>query len=341
MTAWGNTSAVSTVSGHVAHWGYHGTSGPLIPVFDRVISGVRQFATNGDTHCAVGFDDSLRCWGENSREEVGDGTRTDRSAPYLHVGLTVRQVVIGGHTTCALLTDGTVRCWGTNPHGIHGVTDFGSSVPRPVPGLSSIVQITMGGNYFMCARRASGAVACWGNNPNGQLGDGTRTERYTPADVPGIMNAVDITAGGGHACAVLADGTVWCWGGNDHLQINCRRYEDQLVPALVQRYAGSVPVIRNVAAGNSHTCAIDAEGDVYCWGGNSFGQLGLGLRGDDCFIRNPVRLGMQDVMAIASGYRHTCAALASGDVSCWGGNANGQLGDGSRTDALIPVSVGW
>ncbi len=100
------------------------------------------------------------------------------------------------------------------------------------------------------------------------------------------------------------------------------------------------PHVLQVVAGSYHTCALLPGGVVKCWGGNDYGQLGLGHKeniGDDAgemgAILPAVDLGTAQVaVAIAAGYYHTCALLSSGNVKCWGKNDKGQLGQGDTNN---------
>jgi len=89
------------------------------------------------------------------------------------------------------------------------------------------------GYAHTCARRASGAVACWGNNYGGQLGDGTTTDRSTPAAVSGLTDAVELATGGFHTCARRASGAVACWGLNYSGQLGDGTTTDRSTPVPV------------------------------------------------------------------------------------------------------------
>jgi alpha-tubulin suppressor-like RCC1 family protein len=91
-----------------------------------------------------------------------------------------------------------------------------------------------------------------------------------------------------------------------------------------------------IAAGEGHVCAV-VNGGVRCWGANLFGQLGDGTITDR---PAPVAVaGLSDVVAVATGAKHSCALTKSGRVMCWGKNDTGQLGDGTTAMSRIPVQV--
>ncbi len=93
-----------------------------------------------------------------------------------------------------------------------------------------------------------------------------------------------------------------------------------------------------ISVGGGHTCAIDSEKDIWCWGLNKYGQLGNGSYTDSL---TPVKVqGLsEDVQVVSAGGSHTCALTVSGAVKCWGYNDNGALGNGSTTNSPLPVSV--
>lgn len=83
----------------------------------------------------------------------------------------------------------------------------------------------------MTAKRG---VKCWGDNSNGQLGDGTTMSRNQPADVPGLTEGVKaVAAGAGHTCALTAKGEVLCWGGNDYGQLGNGSFTASSMPVIV------------------------------------------------------------------------------------------------------------
>ena len=318
--------------------------------------------------CALTTSGGVKCWGINSRGQLGDGTVTDRLTPVDVVGLSagVTAIAAGGSHTCALIASGGVKCWGINnddqfqfPFQGDGQLGDGTAIDRLTPvdvvGLSAGVTAIAAGVSHTCAIITSGGVKCWGANRYGQLGDGTTIDRLTPADVVGLSAGVTaIAAGRGHTCALTASGGVNCWGSNGYTAPSGITYflgllgdgttTDHYTPVDVSGLSSGVTTI---VAGALHTCALTTPGGVKCWGANRYGQLGDGTTTN--------RLTPVDVLGLSTGVMaispgdvlmgmnsvggHTCSVTTIGGVKCWGMNRAGQLGDGTTNDRLTPVDA--
>lgn len=127
--------------------------------------------------------------------------------------------------------------------------------------------------------------------------------------------------GVGHVCELVA-GTIRCRGGATRGQTSGD---------------GSSGYIF-VAAGASHTCALDSSGQATCWGANESGQLGDGTT-QDRSTGVPIRTDLR-FSVITAGTSHTCGLAGGGVPVCWGRNLSGQLGDGTRNDTALPRMVG-
>ncbi len=287
------------------------------------------------THtCALTADRNVRCWGENSGGQLGDGTKVDRSLSVPVAGLSnVLAIAVGYRHSCALLGDRTVSCWGDNSTGQLGDgTTIEHLSPSTVVGLTGIRAITA--SYWdTCALDGGGFVWCWGRNDAGALGDGTTNQRSAPVAVLGIAGATSISAGPYYTCAVLADRTGRCWGSNYHGELGDGTTTDRLIPVAVDGLAG----VAEISAGVTHACALLDDGTVRCWGANFAGQLGDGSTTDRLIPVAPV--GLSGAVDVAAGDAHTCALLADTAVRCWGRNGHGEVGDGTQTVRLVPVAV--
>src|SRR4249919_50256 len=150
--------------------------------------GIQAVAAKGVYTCALTATGTVRCWGDNSRGQLGDGTTIQRRTPATVSGLGsgVRAIAAANLHTCALTAAGAVLCWGDNSHGQLGDgTTTQRLTPVPVAGLDSGVRAIAAGGEHACAVTTAGAVLCWGDNIVGQLGDGTTTRRTTPVAVTG------------------------------------------------------------------------------------------------------------------------------------------------------------
>lgn len=203
-------------------------------------------------------------------------------------------------------------------------------------GAGSTASAVTVGDYSTCVLLSGkGGVDCWGDGAHGQLGNGARETSLVPVAVtgiPGDMSAV--TAGGSHACAIAGDGTLACWGANGHGQLGDGTTAGSAKPVLARGVHGAVAV----AAGTAHTCVLLTSGGVDCFGANTNGQLGDGATSDSS-TPSQVQGMRSGVAAIAAGLAHTCALLSTGSITCWGANANGELGDGKMVDSDVPVPV--
>ncbi|MEL7157412.1 MAG: RCC1 repeat-containing protein, partial [Actinomycetota bacterium] len=214
---------------------------------------------------------------------------------------------------------------------------------EPLPGVEGV---GVGGDHS-CTVTVNSTVRCWGNNANGQLGDDSLIDRPSAvaartASGDGIIGVKSVVSGRSHTCAVFVDGRLQCWGGNGSGQLGdgSTTARTTVVPVL----DGVDPIVDDdvAAAGAFHTCALLAAGQVRCWGGNFFGQLGDGSTNNSSEPRVVVEADgspLTGVKGLAAGAFHTCALMDGGGVRCWGANFYGQRGDGTTTGSSLPIPV--
>ena len=215
---------------------------------------VSLIATGGRFTCAVLADHlTLRCWGENGDDQLGDGLTQnigDNELPSSVAAVTLpsgganpsaydaNQLVVGVTRACVLSTGAfQFFCWGDNDDGGLGIEVVGSDPTRLATGYGAFTwseapQQMAAGGYFMCLELADSEFRCWGVNDEGQLGQpntDTVGDNEAVTGVPAIdlgtgadgfaRHAVSFAAGRAHTCVVLGDGEVLCWGANESGQL--------------------------------------------------------------------------------------------------------------------------
>ncbi len=299
---------------------------------------------------AVKPDGSLWSWGYNYYGQLGDGTSgngTDKSTPVqvsgLGAGAGVIAVVASYESSLALKSDGSVVAWGRNNFGQLG---DGSKVDKPTPvtvtGLgagSGVIAIAAGRNHFL-ALKSDGTVWSWGENAYYQLGDGTGTQRSVPVQVSGLTGVVAIVAGGIHSFAVKADGSVWAWGYNSYGELGDGTNSSKSSPVQVSTMGPGSGVIA-LAGGYLHSLAVKADGSVWAWGYNYYGQLGDGTYGSGSDKNSPLQIIApgSGASAVAAARHSSLLLKGDGSVLAWGENSLGQLGDTTTTQRTTPVPV--
>jgi alpha-tubulin suppressor-like RCC1 family protein len=310
----------------------------LLPVQVPGLTSVVSLAAGGSHTCALLADGSVRCWGEGTLGELGNGRQVSLATPAFTAPLSRTAIVgavelsAGATSTCALLSDGDVSCWGENTNGELG-TGTNTNSPFPViVGLADPIAVALAsGQHHACAIVADGGISCWG-----ALGNGATT---VPMPV-GLsqLPLVEVTGGASHTCAMRVDGSIACFGADNLGQIgNGTVLLSGVTAGGVSGISGTF-LGRGVSAGAEFTCARRGKGTAACWGAGGEGQLGNGLNFSSSV---PVTVAvLNSVTAISAGSGlHACALDGAGQAQCWGDNFRGQLGNGGTTPSNQPAAV--
>ena len=209
-----------------------------------------------------------------------------------------------------------------------GVTSAPFSIRNP------LVFATVSAGYFHACGVAAGAGYCWGDNSTGRLGDPTSPANNAPMPVSGGLTFASISAGRDHTCGLTPSGAAYCWGSNVSGELGTGIIQsNSSVPAAV--FGGLT--FAAVNAGYAHTCGVTTGGVGYCWGNNTFGELGVGTQ-----IQHNVPTAVSGGLTfakISQGRFFSCGMTTAGAAYCWGVNSDGELGDGTQLQRSSPVPV--
>lgn len=271
--------------------------------------------------------------GTNNGGQLGDGTTTDRSTWAQVAGLsTVKQIAIGGDSVMALQSDGTIMRWGADPYDA-------VSTPKKQAGLANVTQIARSLTAGF-ALLSDGSVKAWGSNQLYVAGTGgSAWPGTTPQQVVGLTsNVTAISAGPYSGYARMSDGSGRAWGWNVYGQLGENSTTDRETPVNIDSLTGSATQFAT-ALGNLYVLRSDGS-VVACGYNDNTGELGNGTTSPRA---NPALVQVSGltsgVSAISATYASGYALMTDGSLRAWGWNGSGQLGDGTTTSRITPVSI--
>jgi alpha-tubulin suppressor-like RCC1 family protein len=194
------------------------------------------------------------------------------------------------------------------------------------------------GDYHYLMIDTDGNLWAWGDNFYGQLGDGSTTGRTSPVQIKAGTRFTAVSAKDTQSLAIDLSGALWEWG-YLNTGIDYKGIQEDVLKTPMQVKAGTR--FTQAAAGRMHSLAIDTDGNLYVWGYNQQGQFGDGITTDYYSrISSPVQIKagtkFTQVMAETS---LSFAIDESGSLWAWGGNSNGEFGDGTTKGSLVPIKV--
>ena len=339
----------------------------LTPEIDSIppegqLEGVAQITVGEYTSCALVKDENGEngtpyCWGSNGKsssftfdtlgigpKEDGYDTAAPQKVTIVENGekVNITQLVTGKRTNCALSDSGQAHCWGQDQR--KSVTLSKNSLPTPINQNGVQLKKLSVGSGHSCGLSSEGNAYCWGRNREGQSGTGsaTRAPKTTAVAVnmPDGVSFSQISAGDKHSCALGDDGNAYCWGANDGVRtgvLGDGTGEDKSEPTRVALPEG-VDGFSQISAGDRHSCALSVEGNAYCWGKNSEGEIGDGTKTTRLL---PKKVGISGIKfsSLSLGRYNSCATVEGGGGYCWGKNTNGMFGVGDQfaDSYLTPV----
>ncbi|MEO8798453.1 MAG: hypothetical protein ABI551_11255 [Polyangiaceae bacterium] len=295
--------------------------------------------------CALRADHRVYCWGDNASAELGPNAgAVGASATPIVVtfasGVTPVNLFAGPAFTCIIDSAGGVWCWGSNLNGGLGINDPSNASfaapQRMVTASGNIVAAVPGSgaashdsNHGGILVAADGNVMGWGFDGIGAYGTNKRYADVPPASA-GNTPFLSVATGGQHSVAIVTHASkiaLAAWGLNSVGELGVLdsggSFTLPVYPSLPNN--GTVAL---VAAGGTHTCAVDTTGLLSCWGRNGDHEIGASGTGTSPGLLPVANPDFQSdrVKALALGTNNTCVIIESGDVYCFGKNDKGELG---------------
>lgn len=251
-------------------------------------------------------------------------------------------VAIGYQAVAATKTDGTLWTWGNNgsPGANQGQLGDNSQINRSSPvqigAAGTWYQPAFGTSFAACIRQ-DGTLWLWGYNYYGSLAQNNRTSRSSPVQIINAGNNwIQVSCGLRNALGLKSDGTLWSWGNNSFGGLGINTATTSLSSPV--QVVGAATTWRRIASGYYHSAAIKSDGTLWCWGRNSYGQLGDNTTTNRSSPVQVVTL-TSDWSQVQCGYNFTAAIKKDGSMWLWGQNSSGQLGDNTTISKSSPVQT--
>jgi len=301
----------------------------------------KKIASKVDFTLAIKSDGTLWGWGANLHGQLGDDTTLDRDHPVQEATHATDwvDVAVGAYHSLSIKSDGSLYAWGSNKYGQVG---DGANDDRHKPTLidsnHSWLKVTAGYRYSV-ALRSDHTLWSWGENYNGKtLGIGVGGHHNTPVQVGGATATndwADVSAGRLHTLAIKTDGTLYAWGiqYSSDGRLGDGTGASQSVPVQV----GTASNWSSVSAASYDSFAINEDGDLYAWGRNSSGVLGVG---DHSKRTTPTQVGSSTWKEVSGGANHAMGIRRDGSLWGWGENGHAQRGDTYPYSKTTPVQIG-
>lgn len=318
------------------------TEDSLIP--KRIIQGTKFKKVSAGMNNVIAIDDkgNLWAWGNNSYGELGDGTTDSILEPKkIKEEIKFKEISIGYTHSTAIDDKGNLWAWGNNNYGQLGDgTTNNSLTPKMIKeGTFKKVQSNLVYGYANnTAIDEEGNLWVWGRNNYGQLGDGTSTDSHIPIKISKEIEYIDISTYGNNNLAIDKEENLWSWGFRCYTtsEIGLSQLSK---PTQIMNETKFKSAIAGAGTAYEHSVAIDEEGNLWSWGYNDKGQLGIGTTYEGNVAPQRITSGVK-FKQISKGYNGSNLAIdEEGNIWVWGYNASGQLGDGTTNNSLLPKKI--
>uniref|UniRef100_A0A8C5APE1 HECT and RLD domain containing E3 ubiquitin protein ligase 3 n=1 Tax=Gadus morhua TaxID=8049 RepID=A0A8C5APE1_GADMO len=233
-------------------------------------------------------------------------------------------------------------CWGNAVSGQLGIGEEQSPVCEPRDsqafGGKGPQEVACGGEHSLFLLQDGRVFTC-GSNSSGQLGHDKLGASPEPVQTLDTQKITGVSCGRDHSVALNAQGQVFSWGAGAGGQLGLGTAEEAVrIPRLIRKLCEHR--ISQIMCGNQHCIALSRDGQLFTWGQNTNGQLGLGKGEPSSLTPQPLKsLAGIPLAQISAGGDHSFALSLSGAVFGWGKNSAGQLGLNDEQDRAVPCHI--
>lgn len=319
---------------------------------------VKSICTSYETAAIIMSDGSLWMLGDNSYGQIGNGSREHVSIP-VKVLDDVIYVSLDRYYSAAIKEDGTLWLWGSNQYGQLGSVEAGNEhgpkyaliQTTPIKVADDVRFVALGeGNCGIV--KSDGSLWICGQNNRGQIGNGSIDAFGTFVPFTNVMNDVSfVTFGDGNVLATKNDGSLWSWGLNLSGVLgngSDGNWEPNTIPTNVLENVDSVKT--DGFWGYQSAAAITHDGSLLVWGGNQFGQLGIGQGGNGLDVGQkpaqtvpiPILNNITAIELTRAGNNNDIASMAlsdNGDLYAWGCNIYGVVPNNTNDFVSEPTKI--
>jgi alpha-tubulin suppressor-like RCC1 family protein len=323
-------------------YGQHGQYDMIQSIPTRILATIEIVAVScGDLHTGLVSKDGrayMVGYGEFGRLGNGKDEAHHISIPFEIPGLPKVAIISCGQYHTGLLTkDGLVYTFGHARHGRlgHGIIDANVLTPRPLVGLEPVIDLSCGDEHTGLVTR-DGRAYTFGGGTFGKLGNGTRSDSFTPFEIPELPKIASISCGRYNTGLVTRDGRAYVFGDNECGQVGngllfvWNNSNDVSIPFEIP---GMGPVA-SISCGSEYTGIVTRDGRAYTFGRGDYGQLGTGMQDE---VRSPRQIPrVPGVVTLLSCGRHAHTGLVtlSGNLYTCGMADVGQLGKGNGPNLI-------
>ncbi|MFA4987322.1 MAG: hypothetical protein WC712_12110 [Candidatus Brocadiia bacterium] len=336
--------------GYCYAWGYNNPCGQLglgdnldrntPQLLDPRTAKIQPAVATGREHSVFLMPDGkVYTSGRNVEGQLGLGDNANVGTPVqvsLLDGKGVIAVAAGCNSSYALCLDGSVYAWGSNSMGNLGIGNYvDQNTPQLVTGLSGEkVTAIAAGSYHMMALCLDGSVYVWGYSWLDGIAD-----ESVPQEIPALssLGVIAMAGGDSHALVLCSDGSVYAWGANNFGSLGIGDDYARTMPNLVPALSGLG--VKAIGTCWDSSFAITSDGKVYSWGGNFYGELGLGNTAERYSPQHAVAFDGLNIVRLSGGYNFLLAMGQNGAIYACGIGGDGQVGQGDYADYSLPQNL--